>query len=50
MEKIPYMVVIGDKETESGHVNVRNRKGESQDMSTEEFIAMLTEEVETKKR
>ncbi len=50
MEKIPYMVVIGDKETESGHVNVRNRKGESQDMSAEEFIAMLTEEVETKKR
>ena len=49
MEKIPYMVVIGDKEVEAGHVNVRNRQGESRDMSYDEFVSMLTEEVETKK-
>lgn len=52
LEKVPYMLVAGDKEMEAGHVSVRSRKaaGETQDMSIDAFIAMLTEEVETKKR
>ncbi len=29
LEKIPYMLVIGDKEKESGTVNVRKRSGEN---------------------
>ncbi len=52
LEKVPYMLVAGDKEMEAGHVSVRSRKaaGETRDMSIDAFIAMLTEEVETKKR
>ncbi len=50
LEKVPYMLVAGDKEMENGHVNVRCRKdGESKDMSVDEFIAMLKEEVETRR-
>ena len=49
MEKVPYMLVLGDKEAEAGTVAVRNRKtGETTTMSLDEFIANLTEEVKTR--
>lgn len=48
MQKIPYMLVIGDKEIESGTVGVRSRKdGDLGAMKTEDFIAKLDEEVKT---
>ena len=52
LEKVPYMLVAGDKEMEAGHISVRSRKaaGETQDMSVDAFIDMLTEEVENKRR
>ncbi|WP_054710327.1 His/Gly/Thr/Pro-type tRNA ligase C-terminal domain-containing protein [Bacillus sp. JCM 19041] len=37
-QKIPYMLVIGDKEVGNNLVSVRNRKGEQKDMTVEEFI------------
>ena len=45
------MLVAGDKEVEAGHISVRSRKaaGETQDMSIDEFIDMLTEEVEARR-
>ena len=49
MEKVPYMLVLGDKEAEAGTVAVRDRKtGETTTMSLDEFIASLTEEVKTR--
>lgn len=39
MEKIPYMLVIGRNEAESGGVTVRNRKGSSTAMPLDRFIA-----------
>ena len=49
LEKIPYMLVLGDKEAESGQVAVRSRKtGETQVMSLEEFMEKIGEEVETR--
>ncbi len=49
MEKVPYMLVLGDKEAEAGTVAVRDRKtGETTTMSLDEFIANLTEEVKTR--
>ena len=46
MQKIPYMLVLGDKEIESGEVNVR-KYGEkkSESMPFEEFLERLKEEV-----
>ena len=49
MQKIPYMLVLGDKEEESGQVAVRSRKtGETQVMSLEEFMEKIGKEVETR--
>ncbi len=48
-QKIPYMLVLGDKEVEEGTVNVRTRKGEViGTMKLEEAIALFQEEIDTK--
>ena len=49
LEKVPYMLVIGDREMEEGKVAVRSRgKGDLGAMPFEEFAAMLKEEVDNK--
>ena len=49
LNKIPYMLVVGDKEMEEGKVSVRSRSGGDLGvMSLEEFSAMLHEEIDTK--
>ena len=51
LEKIPYMIVIGDKDIEAGAVSVRSRRnGDMGSMPTDEFIKHIVEEVETKAR
>jgi threonyl-tRNA synthetase len=48
--KIPYWVVIGDKEIESGKMTVESRDtGNLGQVSTEEFLKKLLEEVKNKK-
>lgn len=47
MEKVPFMMVLGDKEAESGEVSVRARDGSQETMGLEAFIekcAKLTAE------
>ncbi len=45
MQKIPYMIVLGDKEQEENTVAVRERKqGDIGTMSLEEFKEMITEQ------
>jgi threonyl-tRNA synthetase len=49
MEKIPYMLVAGDKETETNTISVRSRKdGDLGSMSVEEFIKKATCEITAK--
>lgn len=49
MEKVPYMLTIGDNEVEQKTVAVRSRKnGDLGSMTTPELLAKLKEEVETK--
>ena len=51
LEKVPYMIVIGDKDVEANAVSVRSRKqGDMGSMSVDDFVNMIVEEVETKKR
>ncbi len=51
LEKIPYMLVIGQKEIEEGTVSVRSRKNVNMGtMPLDEFISMALEEINTKKR
>jgi threonyl-tRNA synthetase len=49
MEKIPYMLVIGDKEMENNAVAVRSRKdGDLGAMSAEQFVDKIVEEIRTR--
>ncbi|MCD8391073.1 MAG: threonine--tRNA ligase [Firmicutes bacterium] len=51
LEKVPYMLVAGDKDIENGVISVRSRKnGDMGQMSIDEFITMIKEEIETKAR
>ena len=48
LQKIPYMLILGDKEQEAGNVGVRSRKdGDIGQMSLEAFIAKIQDEIET---
>ncbi|MGN0163311.1 MAG: threonine--tRNA ligase, partial [Candidatus Ornithomonoglobus sp.] len=49
LEKVPYMVVIGDTDIENGTVSVRSRKkGDLGSMPIDEFVKLIVNEVETK--
>ena len=48
MQKIPYMLVIGDKEVKDGNVAVRTRTSEQLNMSVDEFLARITAERDSK--
>ncbi|MBN2074463.1 MAG: threonine--tRNA ligase [Dehalococcoidales bacterium] len=48
LEKIPYMLIIGDKEVESSIVSVRLRTGEQTTQSLEEFRSSVKEAIDTK--
>lgn len=48
LQKIPYMLIIGDKEIEANAVGVRSRKdGDIGAMSVEDFINKIEEEIKT---
>jgi len=50
LQKIPYMLVVGDREQENGAVSVRLRSGEDlKSKSVDEFLAMAQEAVDKKK-
>ena len=49
LDKIPYMLVIGDKEAEEGTVSVRKRgHGDQGSMSTEAFVELIKEDIATR--
>ena len=51
MQKIPYMLVVGDKEAESGNVSVRTRAGGDEGvMSVDDFMAKCLKEIAEKSR
>ncbi len=51
MQKVPYMLIIGEREAEAGLVSVRSRKdGDIGTMTTDEFIAKALKEVADKVR
>ena len=46
VDRVPYMVIIGQKEVEEGTVSIRNRDtAQTETMSLEDFIAKITTEV-----
>jgi threonyl-tRNA synthetase len=48
-KQVPYMLVVGDKELESNSVNVRYRRGETQEtMSLDDFTNKLLQEIRSR--
>ena len=49
LQKIPYMLVVGDREAENGQVSVRNRKhGDQGAKPLDDFIAAIRQLIDTK--
>ena len=49
LQKIPYMLVVGDREAQNGQVSVRNRKhGDQGAQSVAEFVEQVRQLVLTK--
>lgn len=49
MQKLPYLMVAGDREMQAGHLAVRNRKGDDLgSMSIDDLIQHLKNEISTK--
>ena len=46
--KIPYILVVGEKEEDSGTVNVRDRKGEEKEIALAEFVKKIESEIKEK--
>ncbi len=50
LEKVPYMIVLGDKDIENGAISVRSRKdGDKGSMTLDSFIAAALEEIKEKR-
>ena len=48
-QKVPYMLVMGDREVADGKVAVRLRSGENvEPMSIDDFVALISDKVETR--
>ena len=51
LEKVPYSLIVGEKEVEEGTVSVRKRSvGDQGTQTLEEFVKFITDEIKSKKR
>lgn len=49
LERLPYMIILGDKECETKTISLRNRSGETTEgMSLQSFIDLVTKQVKTR--
>lgn len=48
-DKIPYVIVLGDKEIESKNLTVEKRDGEKEVVSVEDFIEKISKEIKDRK-
>ena len=46
MEKVPFMMILGDKEAETGNVSIRARDGSQDTLSMDAFIAKCHDMIE----
>ena len=48
LEKIPYMLIVGEKEASSGSVSLRKRSGEQSSMSVDQFVSEARRVIESR--
>ena len=49
VDRVPYMLVLGAKESEAGTVSVRDRKGDTVTLPLDEFVANVTTEIKERR-
>ena len=45
IDRVPYMLILGEREVEAGNVSVRDRSGETTQHELDEFIASIKDEI-----
>ena len=48
IDRVPYMVIVGEKEAEEGTISVRDRTNETHPSTIEDFCAKVCEEIRTR--
>ncbi len=48
IDRVPYMLILGEKEAEQGNISVRNRANETSEANLDEFIAKVVDEINTR--
>jgi threonyl-tRNA synthetase len=48
LAKVPYLVILGDREKQEGVISVRNRAGQTETLSLNEWISRLQQQVSSK--
>ena len=48
IDRVPYMVIVGEKEAEEGTISVRDRTNETRPSTIEDFCAKVREEIRTR--
>ena len=48
IDRVPYMVIVGEKEAEEGTISVRDRTNETHPSTIEDFCAKVREEIRTR--
>ena len=48
IDRVPYMLILGEKEAEQGNISVRDRSNETVQKSLDGFIAEIVEEIEAR--
>jgi threonyl-tRNA synthetase len=50
LQKVPYMLVVGDKEAAGGSVSLRTRKqGDQGSLSREDVVRRIRDDIETRR-
>jgi len=49
IDRVPYMLILGEKERDAGNISVRDRTNETHQTTLDEFIAAVTEEIASRR-
>ncbi len=50
VDRVPYMLIIGEKEAEGGYISVRDRTNETVQMGLDEFIEKVSVQIKTREQ
>ncbi|MBM7000680.1 threonine--tRNA ligase [bacterium] len=49
VDRVPYMLILGEKETAANNISVRDRSNETKQWDTDEFISAITQEIKERR-